>query len=554
MQKIILILLALFCFLSQGISQQPVIAAAVPRDTTTQLEILPGSGRYTYLKKDSATTLLSLAARAYMKQGSSKIDADSAILNLNTKIMEAFGNVHINDADSVNTYSSYLKYFSKEKKALLTKNVRLVDSKGGVLTTNELNYDLNTKIGVYTKNGKVVNGKTTLTSTEGTYFGETKDVVFRKNVLLIDPEYQLVADSLLYNTQTQIVTFICPTTIITTDRKIYTSDGYYNLKTGKAFFGKRASIVDSTSSTTADEMAFDDKNKTAQFRGNVVYKDTAQGISILSGILNVDRLKSTFLATKHPVMILKQDNDSIFITADTLYAGKLTDRKKIKNVPTVIEDSLGALKVYDLLGKDSALNRFFEAFHNVRIFSDSLQSTCDSMFYASTDSVFRLYTHPIVWASNSQVTGDTIYLFTKYKKADRMYAFEDGFIINRLRGEFFNQVKGHTINALFKGGNIDYVRTKGNAESVYYATDGEDKLIGVNKATADAIDMFFVNKAANKVKFISDLKGTTYPIRQISAEDVRLRNFNWQEEKRPKTKFELFEEIKVIKKSIDDTL
>src|ERR1700712_2915907 len=102
MQKIILSLLVVLCFLSQGMAQQAVIAA-VPKDTASQLEILPGSGRYTYQKKDSATTLLSLAARAYLRQGSSKIDADSAILNLNTKIMEAFGNVHINDADSVNT-------------------------------------------------------------------------------------------------------------------------------------------------------------------------------------------------------------------------------------------------------------------------------------------------------------------------------------------------------------------------------------------------------------------------------------------------------------------
>ncbi len=538
MQKNVSLLLIALLYSALGFAQQPPITASAATDTTSQLEILPGSGRESYYKKDSLNTFLSIAGRAYLKQASSKLDADSSVLNLNTKIMESYGNVHINDADTVNIYSQYLKYFSKDKKALLTKNVRLQDNKGGILTTQELNYDLNTRIGIYSKNGKLINGKTVLTSTEGTYFGETKDVIFRKNVVLIDPEYNLVADSLLYNTQNQIATFICPTTIITGDRKIYTSSGYYNLKTGEAYFGKRSTIIDSTSSTTANEMAFDDKSKTAQFKGNVVYKDTAQGVSILAGKLNVDRLKSNFLATLHPVAILKEDKDSLFITGDTLFSGRLTDRMKIKNVPDVT-DSLST-KHFDLLGRDSTKNRFFEAFHHVRIFSDSLQSVCDSMFYASTDSVFRLYTNPIVWGSNSQITGDTIYLFTKSKKADRLYSFENAFVINRLKDEFYNQVRGRTLNAFFKDGEINFVHTKGSAESVYYATDNQDRLISVNKATAEAIDMFFVKKAANKVKFINNLQGTAYPIRQVAPEDLKLRSFKWQEKLRPKTKFELF--------------
>jgi hypothetical protein len=212
---------------------------------------------------------------------------------------------------------------------------------------------------------------------------------------------------------------------------------------------------------------------------------------------------------------------------------------KIKKVPDVMDS--GSTKHFDLLGRDSARNRFFEAFHHVRIFSDSLQSVCDSMFYASTDSVFRLYTKPIVWGSNSQITGDTIYLYTKNKKADRMYSFENAFVINRLKDEFYNQVRGRTLNALFKDGEIDFVHTKGSAESVYYATDNENRLISVNKASSEVIDMYFVHKAANKVKFINDLKGTAYPVRQVSPDELRLRSFKWQEKLRPKTKFELFE-------------
>ena len=73
-------------------------------------------------------------------------------------------------------------------------------------------------------------------------------------------------------------------------------------------------------------------------------------------------------------------------------------------------------------------NRYFEAFRHVRVFSDSLQAVCDSMFYSFKDSVFRLYDDPVVWSNENQVTGDTILLFTKNKKADRMQVFKNSFI------------------------------------------------------------------------------------------------------------------------------
>jgi lipopolysaccharide export system protein LptA len=519
--------------------QQP-IAIPIATDSTGKLEILPGSGNYSFEKIDSLNTVVTLARLARIKQDKTLIEADSARVNLNTKIMEAFGNVHINDEDTLNTYSQYIKYFGKERKAILKKAVRLTDSKGGILTTEELLYDLNTRIATYNNGGKMVNKKTILTSKQGTYYSDTKDVIFKKDVLLIDPEYKLITDSLLYNANTEIATFIAPTTIITSTRKIYATSGFYNLKTKEAYFGKKATIVDSTFSITSEEMAFDDKSGTAQFKKNVVYRDTAQGVTILSGSMNVDNRNKNFLATEHPVMILKQDKDSLYITADTLYSGKLTDREKIKNIP-VVTDTIKSKRIFDLNGKDSASNRFFEAFHHVRIFSDSMQAVCDSMFYSSVDSAFRLYTNPILWANNSQITGDTIYLFTAKKVAERLYAFENGFMINKVNNNFYNQIKGRTINGLFKDGNIDFIRTKGNAESVYYAQDEEEKFIGVNKATSDVIDMYFKDKAANKVVFRNNLKGTTYPIQKISAEELKLRGYNWQDAKRPKTKFELFE-------------
>jgi lipopolysaccharide export system protein LptA len=504
-----------------------------PDTGVRKLEILR-AGRYNFLQKDSATELVSLAIDVALKQSTTLFYCDSVVLNQISKIAEAFGHVHINESDTINTYADYMKYFSRERKAILRKNVRLVN-RTGTLNTEELDYDLNTKIGVYKNGGRLVNGSTILTSREGTYYGETKDVIFRKEVYLNSPEYKLITDSLHYNTSTEIATFVTKTTILQGKRKIYTSSGFYNLKTGEAYFGERAVIRDSGTLLVGDKVRFDKKNNAAQATGNVIYQDSVNNFTILAGDLKSNNETKSFLATVKPLMIIKQDKDSIYISADTLFSGQLSTMKR---TVVMVKDTVKNRKL--LNNEDSSTNRFFEGYHNVRIFSDSVQAAGDSMFYSYRDSVFRLYKNPVVWGNSSQVTGDTIYLFTENKKPKRMYVFENALAVNKVGPDYYNQVRGNTINAWFKDGNIDYLRAKTNAESIYFAQDENNKFVGVNKATSDVIDMYFKERAANRVVFRNNLKGTTFPVRRLSSSDMKMRNFQWLEDRRPKSKFEMY--------------
>jgi len=127
-----------------------------------------------------------------------------------------------------------------------------------------------------------------------------------------------------------------------------------------------------------------------------------------------NRNEGTFLATQHPVMIIKQDNDSLYVTGDTLYSGKLSKLDSAGR--TASGDTIRSTVTVNVSRqKEDSTDRYFRAFHHVRVFSDSLQAVCDSLFYSGKDSAFRLFNNPIVWASNNQVTGDTIFLYTKDK-------------------------------------------------------------------------------------------------------------------------------------------
>ncbi|MDP4284454.1 MAG: OstA-like protein [Bacteroidota bacterium] len=672
------------------------------KDTVREFEIIRGPSMRA-IKLDSVTTLQTIAGGAIVKQGTTIFHGDSLVINPTTHVVEAFGNIEINQADSLHTYAQYLKYMGQEKVAHLTKNVKLTDKKG-TLYTQDFDYNLESGIGNFHNGGKVIEGKNVITSIDGTYYADTKDIYFKKNVKLDGPKNHVRADSLLYNMQTKQSTFISETNIKNDEVEINTKEGTYDLNTGNAFFTSRTTVKDSSGRRyTANKMALENNSGNAQLEGDAVIIDSANSFIAIGNQIFINKKNNSFLATRKPVLIIIQKNDSTYIAADTIYSGfttfvknenvtlkkdsvinvSLPENEKIHNIgrgdslytdfskrqksamdsinatlpkadslksllpainhqPTVNNniqptgDSTnnlpGAKKMHELIRKerdtspnkllqkeklfiDSAKTnpnqndslikpdkakmpmgpkeditekrekdrvmpgnemdslsvdslkkkdgimitdssksisadstaktdsvRYFLAFHHVRIFNDSLQSISDSMFLSTKDSVIRLYYSPVIWSGHTQITGDTIYLFTKNKKPERLYVFNTGMIVNKTKEGFYNQMAGKTINGYFVNGKIDYMRVKGTqSESIYYMQDDDSAYIGMNRATGDVIDIYFKNEEIKKVIFINNINGDMYPMKKIPGDKRELKNFQWLDEKRPKNKLELFE-------------
>jgi len=534
MKKLYLLIFLLIAAIN--VRSQVVPPPSSPSDSLVNVEILPGVRKLEFRKLNDSVQLTILAGNVKLKQGTAYFNCDSCVINNNSNTFEAWGNVHINDADTANVYASHLRYLIDKRVAYLDGGVRLTDGKG-TLNTPDLEYDMNTNIGIYKHGGRVVNKKSILTSTEGYYYADLHDVYFKNNVFLTDPAYKIRTDSLLYNTQTQITRFIAQTFIQdSSGRTIETKEGYYDLAKGKAEFGQRPIIHDGKTTIIANRIAFDDSTGTSQAIGNVVIVDSAQGTTILAGEVFRDNKNERILATRKPLMIIKQDEDSIYITADTLFSARLSDLRSKKD--SLVKDTLKGTVTVNT--KDST-NRYLEAYRNVKIFSDSLQAISDSLFYSFKDSTFRLFQNPVIWAKESQVTGDTVYVFTKNKKADRLKVFDNSFMVNKLDPDIYNQVSSTRMDGYFKEGNIDSVRAAGFAQCIYYIQDEDSAYTGINESKSDIIDIYFGNKELQKVVFRSQVTGTIWPIRQKNPSEMRLPNFKWLDEKRPKTKFELFE-------------
>ena len=193
---------------------------------------------------------------------------------------------------------------------------------------------MNTKVGIYRNGGRVVNKETVLTSEEGYYYADLKDVYFKKNVKLKDPSYDLQSDSLLYNTGTEIVRFIAETLVKdSTNRTIKTREGFYDKRTGKAEFGQNPIITDKDIQVTGETIKSDDSTGITQIFGRGIIVDTANKTTVIADTIFYNKKNESFLAFAKPLMIVEQEQDSIFIAADTLYfcqAYRLCMEQKIR--------------------------------------------------------------------------------------------------------------------------------------------------------------------------------------------------------------------------------
>ncbi len=536
--RILRIIFLLTCCSFQLTAQQ-IISTTAATDTIRSIRIVQGKS-LRLVTIDSVTSLETIAGNVIIKEGLTTFYCDSATINRKTNIVEAYGNVHINDNDSIHTYAQSLRYVGAERIAYLKKNVKLTDKKG-TLYTDDLEYNLRTGIATYKNGGRIVNEKTILTSRDAVYYADTKDVYFKNDVHLKDPDRDIWTDSLLYNIKTNIATFIAKTNIVGKDGSITnTNAGTYNLGTGEAIFTNGASFSDSTRSGSATTIAYDKKSGTMQMEGNAKLVDSVNQVTVLSGQVFADTKLNSFLATRKPVMILWKDNDSTYIAADTLFSG-LRKYDSLERKMITQKDTLKTTLAIKTSDADSSI-RYFLGFHNVRIFNDSLQAVSDSLHYSTVDSTFKLFGEPVVWNDNSQVTGDTLYMYTQNQKPKRLYVFNNGMIINKTGDGLYNQIGGRTLNGYFVDGSIDYVRVKGSpAESIFYPQDDDSAYVGMNRSSGDVIDVYFVNKELNKVKFVNNVDGILYPIKDIPADQKTLRAFKWLDKRRPKNKLELFE-------------
>jgi len=307
--------------------------------------ILQSSERSRIITKTDITYL----RKPVFKQDNAILTCDSAVFYTAKNYFEAYNNVHINQADTINIYSDFLTYDGNAKLAHLTSNVRLVD-KSSVLTTNILDYSMGPKVGTYVEGGKIVNKDATITSKNGYYFANSRDAYFRYNVLVVTEQSTIKSDTLRYNTFSNWAYFYGPTNIKEKDGNLYTENGAYNTKTRYAYFGKKNLYTSGSRSMKGDSLYYDGIAGYGRAVRNITFRDTVDKM-LMRGQLGyyykadqrtvVTKNAYAGMGTNDSVMVedVKQP-DSLWLGADTLETQMVLQKSlKLIKGPAIKKDN-----------------------------------------------------------------------------------------------------------------------------------------------------------------------------------------------------------------------
>lgn len=446
-----------------------------------------------------------LIGNVIMRQDSTYFYSDSAYFNEKTKFFDGFGNVHIIVNDSVNIYSKLLKYNGETKFAELFHDVILKDD-STTLKTQYMTYDRVGHLATYPNHGTTTRNDKKLVSKKGYYRDDIKVLYFRKDVVGTMPDYKIVSDTLVYDTENEMMYFYGPTNIYNKENTLIGNYGWYNTETEFAYLDRRATLKNEEQSMTADTMYYNRKTGYAKALSDVVIVDTTNKATLKGEYAELWEKLGKCMITDSLRAYYYEEVDTLFATADSMYV------------------------YFDTISNDV---QRINAFYNVRFFRNDVQGKCDSLHYIISDSTVYMRTEPVIWAENSQLSGDLIDIKVKGQAIENLVMYPNAFVIQQDSIKGFNQVKGNEITIYFREKDIDNMYNKGNAETIYWLRDDDGSLIGINISKSDEMDIKIRDREMSKIKHYNNIKETLYPEKQLKDDMEYLKGFLWQEEKKP---------------------
>ena len=436
---------------------------------------------------------------------------DSAYTYTGTNRVDAFGNVHINQNDTLNLFADKIYYNGDISFAQAIGNV-ILKNKSTTLYSDTLDYNLDTNIGYYDDYGKIIDSTNVLTSLIAKYFVDRDLVHFYKDVEAYSDDYTMTGDTMIYHTETGRISIVGPTTIRDSANTLYAEDGWYDSKTGEAELLKNPRVFNDKQEMSANYIKYNEKNGSGRALENVRIHDF-ENSSIITGntVIYNDSLEIATV-TDSALYIMYSEEDTLFLHADTLFA-----------VPDTVPDE-----------------KIIKAYYDARFFRSDIQGICDSLVYFTKDSIVQLHHDPVVWSEVHQLSADYIEMKQKTDAPDEMILKNNSFIISKLDSGRFDQIKGRDMVGYVVNNELNKIDVNGNGQTLYYARE-DSAIIGLNRAESANISIRFKDGRVFKIAFFTAPEGQLKPLFELTEEEKRFSGFDWKVSQRPLSKHDLFD-------------
>lgn len=437
---------------------------------------------------------------------------DSAYFYGDTDSFDAFGNVKMEQGDTLFVYADELYYNGFDEFARLRNNVKL-ENRNVTLFTDSLDYDMAENLGYYFEGGKIVDEQNELSSVYGQYEPDTKNAEFLYDVDLVNEKYVMHTDTLHYNTNTKIADIVGYTTIVSDSNIIYTSKGWYNTEAEKATLYNRSLLVGKNNEKLTGDTVFYDRNAGyGEAFGKMVLTDSVHS-TILDGDYGYHNEKENrSFATKRARAREFSKKDTLYLHSDT--------------IKTYLDD-------------DSM--RIMIASPKVRFYRVNVQGVCDSMVMAERDSILKMFKHPIIWSETKQIFGNQINVHFNDSTVDYAELPNTAFVAEHLGEIYYNQLTGKKMKAHFIDGEMRKLDVDGNAMVLMFPMENDSTYNKYLIVEGSFLTMWLKPKQEiDKINMWPQPTGKAIPLYMAKKSQLYLPGFQWYEAIRPKNPDDIY--------------
>lgn len=491
-----------------------------------------------FLRKNPGDTFLTVVNNVIFTKGPMVMKCDSAHFFESSESLQAFGNVSMEQGDTLFVYADELDYDGFTEIATLYadpgKKVRLIN-RDVELRTDVFIYDLAIDLGYYEVGGTLTDPSNTLTSIYGEYVPSTKEANFYTRVHLNSRNQSdtldIYTDTLYYNTDTHIAQLFSPSEVVNKRGTIYTRLGVYDTDSNRTTLYDRSTIVTAQKHTlTADTIYYDRTAGYGEAFGGMVLTDSVHDAQVLGNYGYYDEFADTAFVTGRA--LIKHYN-----SGDTLYLhGRYIRTAALYDTTTVAADTIAGTP-----GTFRIDTTHVAVIHPaVRFYRSDMQGVCDSLRYTERDSTLRMFINPVVWNEEQQIFGNVIEMQLNDSTIKRAILPDQAFATQRIEGPHFQQLSGKEMVADFIDGQIHRLDVNGNVEIIMYPEENDSTINKIVNAESSFMTVIFKGQATDSIRMWPETTGTVTPLFLARKSLYYLPKFKWFEDLRPLNKDDIF--------------
>ena len=265
---------------------------------------------------------------------------DTAYWNVETRIIDAWGNVSLLQEETVLTSDKLTYLIDQDLAQFRGSVVQLTDKDHNTLRTRHLDYNTKDSLAVFQhgasmrdKDGQIIE------SVSGTYDSKVKKFTFNENVNMFTDSVFVKTQGLIYESDKDLATFSSTTDVWKEENMLSAQRGWFNKGSELFFFTDKVHIMTEDQEGWCDSLYFKKVSSDVEMLGNAQVTDTTRNVFALAGRIEyIDSLSKTTLTRKPAVISQTEEEDG---SIDTVYLG--AERLVYMAIPMFKVDSIAVV-------------------------------------------------------------------------------------------------------------------------------------------------------------------------------------------------------------------